>query len=53
MDVILQASHLHFAYGAQPVLRGIDIALRSGEVAALLGPNGNGKSTLLKILLGQ
>jgi len=53
MDVLLQASALHFAYGAQPVLRGIDLSLRGGEVAALLGPNGTGKSTLIKILLGQ
>jgi ABC-type branched-subunit amino acid transport system ATPase component/ABC-type branched-subunit amino acid transport system permease subunit len=39
-------------YGAGPVLHGIDLQIRRGEVVALLGANGAGKSTLMKALAG-
>lgn len=39
-------------FGAQTVLAGIDLAVRPGEVLALVGPSGCGKSTLLNILSG-
>jgi branched-chain amino acid transport system ATP-binding protein len=39
-------------YGAEPVLHGIDLQVRQGEVVALLGANGAGKSTLMKALAG-
>ena len=39
--------------GARPVLRGIDITVRRGEVVALLGANGSGKSTAVRSVIGQ
>ncbi len=49
----LSVEGLHAGYGAVKVLTGIDMSVRHGETAALLGTNGNGKSTLLKCLTGQ
>lgn len=40
------------SYGAVPVLRGVSLALSAGEVHALLGGNGAGKSSLMKIIAG-
>ncbi|MBZ9641891.1 metal ABC transporter ATP-binding protein [Streptomyces sp. PSKA30] len=39
--------------GSRPVLRGIDLTVRHGEVVALLGANGSGKSTAVRSLIGQ
>ncbi|GGV13248.1 ABC transporter [Streptomyces griseoflavus] len=39
--------------GARPVLRGIDLTVRRGEVVALLGANGSGKSTAVRTVIGQ
>ncbi len=49
---ILTAHHVSKAYGAQDVLRDVTIALAHGQRAALVGPNGVGKTTLLHILAG-
>lgn len=43
---------LHHSYGANAVLRGLDLIVRRGEIYALLGGNGAGKSTTLSALLG-
>ncbi|MFJ1592463.1 metal ABC transporter ATP-binding protein [Kitasatospora albolonga] len=39
--------------GARPVLRGVDLTVRRGEVVALLGANGSGKSTAVRSVIGQ
>lgn len=50
--MVLSGHRLAIGYGDRVVGRDLDIALSTGEVLALLGPNGGGKTTLLKTLLG-
>ncbi len=50
MNVAIEVSGLHKAFGAVDVLAGIDLSVRRGTVHALLGPNGAGKTTLVHIL---
>ena len=40
-------------YGAVRVLHGVSMEVREGETVALLGTNGNGKSTLIKCIMGM
>jgi len=48
----LEVHDLTVAYGNQPVLWDVDLALPEGSLIAVVGPNGAGKSTLLKAVLG-
>ena len=47
---ILEIKNLHVSVGEKEILKGVNLTLSSGETLALLGPNGHGKSTLLKAL---
>jgi heme exporter protein A len=49
---LLEGRGLTRAFGALQVLRGVDLAVRPGELLAVAGPNGAGKTTLLRILAG-
>jgi ribose transport system ATP-binding protein len=51
-DLLLEASEISKTYGAVVALRSASLAVRPGEVHALMGANGAGKSTLVKILTG-
>jgi ABC-type branched-subunit amino acid transport system ATPase component/ABC-type branched-subunit amino acid transport system permease subunit len=49
---LLEVTGLSAGYGAEPVLRNIDLQVRSREMVAVLGANGAGKSTLMRALAG-
>lgn len=51
--VIAEAQDVTVALGGRPVLRGVTLPVRTGELLALVGPNGTGKSTLLAALAGD
>ncbi len=51
-EVILSTLGLRAGYGGKPVLQGLDIEIREGEIVAIIGRNGVGKSTLMKSLIG-
>jgi ATPase subunit of ABC transporter with duplicated ATPase domains len=49
---VLEIAHVSKAYGDKQVLRDVSLTVRRGERLAIIGPNGLGKSTLLKIAVG-
>ncbi|PYN96028.1 MAG: branched-chain amino acid ABC transporter ATP-binding protein [Candidatus Rokuibacteriota bacterium] len=49
----LVVSNVDAGYGAVRVLHGVSLEVREGETVALLGTNGNGKSTLIKCIMGM
>ncbi|QGY40511.1 ATP-binding cassette domain-containing protein [Pseudodesulfovibrio cashew] len=49
---LIRAENIRFAYGEAPVLNSVSFTIGKGELVSILGPNGCGKTTLLKILLG-
>lgn len=49
---LLKIQNLSFAYGQQPVLDNINFKLQKGDFWAIIGPNGGGKTTLMKLILG-
>jgi branched-chain amino acid transport system ATP-binding protein len=51
-DPILAVNGLRAGYGATEILRGVDLAVQSGEIVAVLGSNGAGKSTLNRAISG-
>lgn len=51
-EKILTIQHLEFSYGLTPALQGVNIEMSAGEFIGVFGPNGGGKTTLLKLILG-
>jgi len=52
-DALLDARAVHAAYGSAQVLHGVDLQVRPGEVVALLGRNGMGKTTFVRTVMGM
>lgn len=50
---MLEIKNLHVRAGDKEILKGVDLTINEGEIHAIMGPNGNGKSTLLQTIMGH
>ena len=51
-DAVVAIAGMSYSYGNMPVLTNVDLAIRDGDFVSVVGPNGGGKTTLLKLMLG-
>src|SRR6185369_17468153 len=49
---MIQLTNLHKAFGNQKVLNGLNLTIPAGQITAVIGPSGEGKSVLLKHIIG-
>jgi len=49
---VIDTHNLNFSYNQQPVIWDVNLRIQSGDFIAMIGPNGGGKTTLLKLMLG-
>ncbi len=52
-EVLLEAEGVTAGYGSSPILQGIDLSIRRGEIVAVIGRNGVGKTTMMRSIIGQ
>ncbi|MBN2493382.1 MAG: ABC transporter ATP-binding protein [Deltaproteobacteria bacterium] len=51
-EPVIEIENLSFAYGPDPVLADVHLQIESGEFVSIVGPNGGGKTTLMRLILG-
>ena len=50
---MLEIKNLQASVNDKPILKGLNLSIKPGEVHAIMGPNGSGKSTLANVLSGK
>lgn len=51
-EEIVKFEHVSFSYGRNEVLKDVDMSIKKGDFFAIIGPNGGGKTTILRLILG-
>ncbi|MBU0550715.1 ATP-binding cassette domain-containing protein, partial [Myxococcota bacterium] len=52
MTEVVRLQGVHKGFGGRPILAGVDLTLRAGQVCVVVGPSGGGKSVLLELIAG-
>ena len=52
-DNLIEIHDLHYSFGARHIFKGLELTIRRGEVTAIMGPSGTGKTTLLQLITRQ
>lgn len=50
--IVIELKNIYFSYANAPVLEGVDMTVEENDFISIIGPNGGGKTTILKIILG-
>jgi len=50
---IIEVKNLNLSYGAEEILHGISFSIKKGEIVAIIGPNGSGKTSMIRALIGN
>jgi len=52
-DAVVDVRDVHYAIGTHAIFKGLNVRVRRGEITAVMGPSGTGKTTLLRLIMGQ
>ncbi|HTW73791.1 MAG TPA: ABC transporter ATP-binding protein [Steroidobacteraceae bacterium] len=52
-DTVVEVQDLHYAIGGHSIFRGLNVRVGRGKITAVMGPSGTGKTTLLRLIMGE